>query len=72
MVWEESAYVIERENNRMVTESRLIRAAVWGLLSSKGGNAYDDSVKDLNVVVKPILKRRKQDAAPWQEKTSNS
>lgn len=50
---DEAGFVRERENARIVTEAQLIRSAVWGLLSKKGGESFQKHINSLNLIVKP-------------------
>lgn len=52
-LYDEANLVIERENNRMVTEANLFQLAVGGLISDKARKAFTARQKELNMQVKP-------------------
>lgn len=48
--------MIERENNRIITEAQLVQLAAGSILSDKARKAFTENVKRLNVWTKPILR----------------
>lgn len=51
---DESNLVIERANNRIITEAQLAQLAVASILSAKARKAFTENVNRLNVTSKPI------------------
>lgn len=52
-LYDEANLVIERENNRILTEANLLQLAVGSLLSDKARKAFTARQKELNMTVKP-------------------
>lgn len=52
-LYDETNLVIERENNRILTEANLLQLAVGSLLSDKARKAFTARQKELNMTVKP-------------------
>lgn len=52
-LYDEANLVIERDNNRIITEAQLAQTAVAGILSEKARSAFTKHIKSLNVVSKP-------------------
>ena len=52
-LYDEANLVIERDNNRIVTEAQLAQMGVAGILSAKSRAAFTKQIKSLNVVSKP-------------------
>jgi len=50
---DEAALVEERQNNKIITESQLIRLAVHSLLSKPARGEFSKMTKQLNVQVTP-------------------
>lgn len=48
MLVAEANFVVERLNQRTVTESVMFRRAISSVLSTEGGKAFDEAVKELN------------------------
>jgi hypothetical protein len=56
LVFDEAAFVEERENTRIVTESVLIQLAAASIMSKQARSAFTKRLKMLNVEVKPKAK----------------
>jgi len=56
-LYDEANFVIERENNRLITQAELAQHSIYGLLSQKSRSAFTKMVKTLNFVTKPIRSR---------------
>lgn len=53
-VYDESNFIVERENTRIITEADLVQLAVSGILSPKARTAFTKRLKALNVETKPV------------------
>lgn len=53
MLMDEAGLVQERENNRIITEAKLLQFAVAGMLAKESRKLFDKMIKDLNIVSKP-------------------
>jgi len=56
-IFDEANLVVERENNRLVTQAQLAQHGTAGILSSKARKAFTEMIKSLNVITKPIRSR---------------
>ena len=52
-LYDEANLVIERNNNRIVTEAQLAQTGVAAILSAKSRSNFTKHIKSLNVRVKP-------------------
>lgn len=52
-LYDESNLVVERENNRIITEAQLAQMGIAAILSAKSRAAFTKQIKSLNVTVKP-------------------
>lgn len=53
MLYDECDLIIERENNRIITEAQTLQLAMASMFGNEGRKAFTERLKVLNVQAKP-------------------